>query len=285
MDVDLEGLVILADDQTVADAAQIGAQAVQRAIRGLADGEHSVEGEGDILVADGGKVRLLLGLLLHLRDLLTPQGAEHTLQNDEVALAAGVHHTGLFQHRVHLDGLRQRGVAGLDGLLQHVLGGVLLPRCLQRALGGQTGYGEHRALRGLHHRAVGGGDALLHGGGQLCAVRLRRTLEHLAHAPEQQGQNDAGVAAGAPQQAGGRDLGGLVHRGGLALAQLVHRRLDGQAHIGAGVAVRHREHVEIVDGLFLLGNARGAEGDHLLEGAAADPICHVVFLLLSDVTP
>ena len=187
MDVHLEGLIILADDQTVADAAQIAPQTVQRTVSGLADDEHGVEGEGDVLIADGGEVRLLLHLLLHLRDLLAPQGPEHALQNDEVALAAGIHHAGLFQHGVHFNSLRQCGVAGLDGFVQHILGGVLLPRRLQRALGGQTGDGEHRALGGLHHRAVGGGHALLHGGGQLGAVRLRRALEHLAHAPEQQG--------------------------------------------------------------------------------------------------
>ena len=284
MDVNLEGFVILADDQTVADAAQIFPQAVQRAVRGLAHDEHGVEGEGDVLIADGGKVRLLLGLLLHLGDLLAPQGAEHALQNNEIAFAAGIHHAGLLQHRIHLRGLRQRGITGLDGLLQHVVGVVPLACRLQRALGGQTGHGEHRALCGLHHRTVGGGHALLHGGGQLCAVRLRHALQSLAHAAEQQGQNDAGVAAGTPQQAGCRDLGRLLHGGGLILAQLVHRRLDGQAHVGAGVAVGHRKNVEVVDGLFLLCDARGAEGDHLLEGAAADPICHVLILLLGDVT-
>ena len=275
MDVYLEGLVILADHQTVADAAQIGAQTVQRLVGGLADDEHGVEGEGDVLVADGGEVRLVLGGVLHLGHRLAPQGAEHALQNDKVALAAGIHHAGLLQDGVHLDGLRQRGVAGLDGLVQHVLGGVLLASRLQRALGSKTGDGKHRALGGLHHRAVGGGDALLHGGGQLCAVRLGQPLEHLAHAPEQQGQDNAGVAAGAPQQSGGRDLGGLLQCGRLHPPQLGHGGLDGQGHIGAGVAVGHRENVQVVDALLLGGDAGGAEGDHLLEGTAADPICHV----------
>ena len=275
MDVDLEGLVILTNDQAVADAVQIGTQAVQGLVGGLADDEHGVEGEGNVLVADGGEVRLLLGSIGHLRHGLTPQGAEHTLQNDEVALAAGVHYAGLFQHGVHLDGLRQGGVAGLDGLVQYELGVVLLAGGLQRTLGGQAGDGEDRALGGLHHRAVGSGNALLHGLGQQGAVGGVMALEDLAHAAEQQGQNDAGVAPGTPEQAGGRQLGGLVHGGGLGLAELVHRRLDGQGHIGAGVAVGHRKYVQVVDGLFLRGDAGGAEGDHLLEGAAADLFCHV----------
>ena len=275
MDVDLEGLVVLADDQTVADAAQVGPQTVQGLIRRFADDEHSVKGKGDVLVTDGGKIGLLLRRLLHLGDRLTPQGTEHTLQNDEVALAAGVHHAGLFQHRVHLDGLRQGGIAGLDGLLQHIGRVVLLAGSLQGALGRQTGHGEYRALGRLHHRAVGGADALLHGRRQLCAVGLVQALEHLAHAAEQQREDDAGVAAGAPEQAGGRDLGGFFHGGGLHTAQLGDGGLDGEGHIGAGVAVRHGEHVQVVDSLLLLGDAGGAKGDHILEGTAADPICHV----------
>ena len=49
------------------------------------------------------------------------------------------HYAGLFQHGVHLDGLRQGGVAGLDGLVQYELGVVLLAGGLQRTLGGQAG--------------------------------------------------------------------------------------------------------------------------------------------------
>ena len=89
MDVDLKCLVILADDQTVTDAVQIGPEGGQIHVGiVLADDEHRVEGKGDVLVADGGKVRLVvLRLLLYLRHGLAPQAAEHPLQNDEVALA------------------------------------------------------------------------------------------------------------------------------------------------------------------------------------------------------
>ena len=49
-DVDLEGLVVLADDHTVANAAQVGPQTVQGLIRRFADDEHGVKGKGDVLV-------------------------------------------------------------------------------------------------------------------------------------------------------------------------------------------------------------------------------------------
>ena len=104
-------------------------------------------------------------------------------------------------------------------------------------------------------------------------------LEDLAHAAEQQGQNDAGVAPGTPEQAGGRQLGGLVHGGGIGLAELVHRRLDGQGHIGAGVAVGHRKYVQVVDGLLLSGNAGRAEQHHILEGGAVDFFYHLAVIL------
>ena len=281
MDVHLEALVILADHQTVADAVQIGPQRLQRLLaHGLADDKHGVEGEGD-LILQRGEVGLFLDLriLLHLGDLLAPQAAQHAVQNDQVALAAGIYHTGLFQHRVHLHGLGQRHLTGADGLLQHELHGVVLLRGLDGPLGRQTGNGQHRALGRLHHRAVGGGDALLHGGGQRRAVGLGQALQGLGHAPEQQGQNDAGVAAGAPQQAPGRDLGGVVDGGRLRLLQLAAGGLDGQVHVGAGVAVRHGEYVQVVDGLLLACDAGRTEQHHLLEGGAVDLLYHLAVIL------
>ena len=281
MDVYLEALVILADHQTVADAVQIGTQGLQRLLaHGLADDEHGVEGEGD-LILQRGEVGLFLdlGLVLDLGDGLAPQAAQHAVQNDQIALAAGVYHAGLFQHGVHFHRLGQGDFTGADGLLQHEFHGVVLLGGLGGTLGGQTGDGQHRALGRLHHRAVGGGHALLHGGGQRRTVGLGQALQGLGHAPEQQGQDDAGVAPGAPQQTPGGDLGGVVDGGGLGLVQLGAGGLDGQVHIGAGVAVRHGENVQVVDGLLLSGNAGRAEQHHILEGGAVDFFYHLAVIL------
>ena len=96
--MDLEGFVVLADDQTVTDAVQIGPEGGQIHVGiVLADDEHGVEGEGDVLVSDGGKVRLVVPGSSSTSGMGSPlQTAEHPLQNDEVALAAGVHHPGFF---------------------------------------------------------------------------------------------------------------------------------------------------------------------------------------------
>ena len=91
------------------------------------------------------------------------------------------------------------------------------------------------------------------------------------------------ASATAPQQGAGGDLGGLAHRGGLVLFQLRRSGLDGKAHIGAGIAVRHGEYVQVVDGLLFTGDTGGAEGDHLLEGAAADFFCHALASPPTDV--
>ena len=52
---------------------------------------------------------------------------------------------------------------------------------------------------------------------------------------------------------------------GLRFLQLLRCGVHGQAHIGARVAVRHGENVEIVDALFFLGDRGRAEDQHLLE--------------------
>ena len=270
-----ERLVVLADDQTVADGAEVGAQRLDGGVLPLADDEHGVKGEGDLLLAHGGEVRLALGLFLgHLGNGLTPQGAQHAVKDHQISLSAGIYHAGLFQHGIHLDGLLQRFKTLVNGLLQDILHTVALLGGLHGAVSRQTGDREHGALGGLHHGAVGSGHALLHGGGQQHAVGFVHAFEVLGDAAEQQGEDDAGVAPSAPQQGGGGDRGGVGHGGGLVLFQLRRGGLDGEAHVGAGVAVRHGEDVQVIDGFSFQSDAGSAEKNHLLKHAAADSVCH-----------
>ncbi len=90
--------------------------------------------------------------------------------------------------------------------------------------GGQAGDGEDGALGGLHHRLIGGGHAEVQGDGQIPAVDGLLVLDRLGKAAEQQGQDDAGVAPGAPQQGGGRCLGRLSHGGAAAFSSAPRRR-------------------------------------------------------------
>ena len=274
--MDLERIVVLADNQAIADGAEISPQGLNGGIFPFAHNEHRVEGEGDLLLAEGGEIGLALGLFLaHIRNLLTPQGPQHTVQYYQIPLSAGVHHPGLFQHRVHFDGLVQGLQTLADGLLQDIFHAVALFGGLGGPVGGQTGDCQHRALCGLHHSAVGGGHALLQSAGQLHTIGLLIALEILGHPPKQQGEDNAGVSSCASQQSGGGDGRGVRHGDGLIFLQLVGGGLDGQAHVGAGVAVRHGEYVQVVDGFSFQSDAGSAKKNHLLECAAADSICHL----------
>ena len=163
----------------------------------------------------------------------------------------------------------------MNGLLQDILHTVALLGGLHGAVSRQTGDREHGALGGLHHGAVGSGHALLHGGGQQHAVGFVHALEVLGDAAEQQGEDDAGVAPSAPQQGGGGDGGGVGHGHRLIFLQLRGGGLDSQAHVGAGVSVRHGENIQIVDGFSFYGDTGSAEKNHLLKCAAADSVSHV----------
>ena len=83
VNVDLERLVVLADHKAVADAVQKLAERLDGAVVDAADDEHGVEGKGDVLVADGGEVRLVTRGVLGLErgHGLAAQRREHSLQD------------------------------------------------------------------------------------------------------------------------------------------------------------------------------------------------------------
>ena len=57
MDMNLECVVVLANDQTVTDRIEISAEGVQISMFVFADNEHGVKGEGDIFVGQVGEIR------------------------------------------------------------------------------------------------------------------------------------------------------------------------------------------------------------------------------------
>ena len=168
-----------------------------------------------------------------------------------------------------------------DGSLQHVLGAVLLLGGLGGSLGGQAGDGEDGALGRLHDGLVGGGHALVEGGSQGHAVGGVVVLQGLGHAAEEQGEDDAGVATGAPQQGGGVGGGSLGHGGGGLFLGLSGGGANGQGHVGAGVAVGHREDVELVDALFLGVDGGSSVHHHALKQCAVNDVDHNVSKFLS----
>ena len=274
VNVDFESLVVLADDERIADAVEEAAERLNAA-SALADDEHGVEREGDVLFVEHGKIGLLLCILFgELGALLAAQGAEHTAENQQESLAARVDDAGLFENGVHVSRLRERDLALGDGLLDDVLDAVVLLGRVHGALGSETRNGQDRALGGLHHGVVRRGNALLKRCGERRAVGLLAALELLGDAAEEKRQNDAGVAARAAQQRRRRDRGGLIDRRGLDLLELLRRGLDGKTHVRARVAVGNGEYIQIIDSLLCLCDGDGAEEQHLLEHGTIDGIVH-----------
>ena len=268
MDVDLDDLVVVHQHQGVAQCGEEAPQGLRVLLAVTGADELGAVTEFDVLRLEGAEIGVLLDLggrlVLRARGHgLAPQLVQHALENDQEALAAGVHHAGLLENRVLVDGVGQGDVALLDGLVQHELHGAVLTGGLRGPPGGQAGDGEDGALGGLHHRLVGGGHAVIQGHGEVAAVSLLLVLEGLGKAPEQEGENDAGVAAGAPQKGVGVGLGHRAHAGGRLLLQLGGGGGDGHAHVGAGIPVGDRKDVELVD-LLLLGIDGGRGVDHHL---------------------
>ena len=279
--VHLDDLVVVVDDQRVADAVQIEAQRLQIHVGIVL--AHRIDRVEDVLLRHVHLVRheYALGLgggrsvLLGGADLAA-QGGEHGVEDDHVALAARVDDAGLFQHGILVDGVLQRLVAGLQRALQRLLQALFGLGGFLRGGGGQAGNGEDGALGGLHDGLVGGLHAVDHGGGKFIGAGGLQILQPLGDAAEQQAEDDAGVAARAAQQRGGHAGGGLGDGVEISLFQLLGGAAEGQAHVGAGIAVRHGKDVQLVDGLHVTVKRRVGAQDHFLEGGGVDIISQVL---------
>ena len=167
--------------------------------------------------------------------------------------------------------LGERVARGPQQALKHELHiGIVLGK-LRRGGRGHAADREDGALGGLHDGLVGRLDAGGEGGGKLLRVCRLQALQGLGNAAEQQRQNDAGIAAGAAQQ---RVRRALARRADL-LERLLRERdgggVHGQAHVGAGIAVRHGEYVQIIDGLLVLFQCRVRAQEHFLKRGGIDP--------------
>ena len=276
VDMHLEGLVVLADDDAVADGVQISAQGLKIDILArLAHNIDRIEGEGNVAVAQLGKVCLLLHLSRRRvgLDLNAAVHGEHCLQHIQPALAARVHDARLFQHGVLMDGLGQRLLGGGHRRLQN---GLNIRAFRGQRIGcGNARDGQNSSLGGLHDGLVG----RLHAAVQRCreqhAVAVLRALEGLGDAAEEQRQDNAGVTARTAQHGRGDLIGSLGQVQLARLAQLVGGRVEGHAHVGAGIAVRHGEYVQLIDLLLVVFNGGSRAEDHFPKGRPVDGISHV----------
>ena len=223
---------------------------------------------------------------------LAAQRGHHAREHDHEAVAAGVHHAGLAQHRQQLGAALDRLLAGVDRALQQQRQHrVLLRRGPSRSVSRGCGHvrdlawrpvrhlthhGEDRPLGRPPHRAVGAVGGAGHGGADQHRVdQLAGARDQLlGGAADQLGEDHAGVAAGA-QQRGARhgvdDLlaPDLVERPCVLreAVELVEHGAQRQRHVVPRVAVGDREDVQVVD--LLAARFERAEGA-LDDGAEAE---------------
>ena len=264
----LDDVVVVHHDHTVADGVQISPQpqripvvpfiTCNDILGAVCKGDVGVEGSGG---ADGLYSGCSFFLSVPGDDFSAIEYVEHGAQDDTQALSARVHHACFLQHRQQLGGTLQGGVCFVaDGRPDRFRGGILF-RGLPALVGGFPGHGEDGALGGLHDRLIGGLHPERQGCRQIGPIGFLPALEPLGEAPEQQGQDDARIAPRAPQQSGGRRVGGFADRGIVQAGQLPRRGRDGHGHIGAGVPVGHRENVQLIDRLLGVRQRMG-RGNH-----------------------
>ncbi len=228
----------------------------------------------DLYVDDVGDLRLGArggDAGVEVRDLarLALVGVDEGLDEGREAEGAGVDDAVLLEDGQEVggagDGLVGLHHDGVEGLLGRGLGPLHLVRPGRDVLE----HGEDGALDGLAHGLEGHLDAVAQRRGDVRrgGVRALGAGEALGHAAQDLAGDDARVATGAHERAMGDGLGDVVHRGvGGERLDLLHHRAQGEGHVGARVAVRDREDVELVDLVRLVGDDLGGDGEAAANG-------------------
>ena len=196
--------------------------------------------------------RRLRFTLRRLRHRSAVDHLEEGVEEEDEAGAAGVDHPRLLQHREQLRRAGE-GVAGrADSGVEHLDQGLLARRhrhCRLRCLPHD---GEDRPLDRPHDRGVGGGAGLGQGRRHRGPVGPLGVVEAVAEPPQDLGQDHARVAPRPHERAVGDGLAGGDHVAGFRHSvEGRHHRLQGEGHVGAGVAVGDGIDVEPVQSLLV----------------------------------
>ncbi|MGB5104213.1 MAG: hypothetical protein WBO04_12985 [Steroidobacteraceae bacterium] len=179
-------------------------------------------------------------------------------------LGAGVHDVGLAQHLELQRRALERGLRGVHAALQQR---TKIPRAfpahgldLAREIGE---HGQDRAFARVRQAFARVGGPAVHPVGEIVGAQVAQVPEPVAHAEEELRQDCARVAAGSVECGVGHArerLAGMPVRPALQRAE---HRVHGEREVGPGVAVGHREHVDLVQVLLAGEQAHDAR----LEGA------------------
>ena len=267
MDMDLDDLIVVHQNQAVAQGCQISTQFLGVLVVFTGHDELGAVAEGNISIVKIREGSLLFGrcsscIAFGGHDVLASQGRQHGFQSGQPALAAGIHNAGLFQDRVLVDGVSQSDLCFFNGSFVDKFQEVVLLSGIPCLGSSQAGDGQDGSLCGLHDSLVGCIDAFLQSVCPQNTVTFLFTLQSLGNAPQQEGEDDAGVASGAPQHGRSRGSGCLLQRRIIQLPQVCGCSVDGHGHIGTRVAVGNGEHVQFVQGLLGDLNCSGCTENH-----------------------
>ncbi len=174
---------------------------------------------------------------------------EHALEDDLQPETAGVDHARVAKDLQLAWGLEHRGARPRRRSGNHACRGGVGSR--RGDGGGPAGFSRDREDRALGRpvdRTVSGVGRLFERGRQLLGLQRCPSLHRAGEAAKDLREDHARVAARAHEASVRREASDRV-----GLLDVFDRRLERQQHVGAGVAVGHREHVEAVD-LLLVGS-------------------------------
>ena len=213
----------------------------------------------------GGRLAAGHGVLLRCGDEIALEHLVHGVEDAQEAVAARVYHACLFQLGQLFRGLVQGGIGGGDN--GHEQGLKILIRGelhqLSGTLGSRPHDGQDGALGGVHDRLISALDAGVHGLGKVRDGGGLLLLQGTGDTAEEDGEDDAGVAAGTAEHILCHATGASA-QGHSGVELEVIDPTHGHGHIGTGIPIGHRKHVHIVDGLAVGGQQIGSAAQHLI---------------------
>ena len=292
MDVQVDDVIVLDADDAVAvglcESAHLGSAGtlilVDEELGAVAVLDvldlHQVIGEDAAAGVLGGELGLVGSSLAACDDGLTVEDLAHALEDDHDALAAGIHDAGLLQDGQQVGGVLQCFLTGGE---HHVpQSGDFAGTAGSCFFGGHAGNGQDGALGGLHDSLVSALDALLQSLDEVVCTGFLLAFQRLGEAAEQQAGDDAGVAARTAQHGGSSGLGGLADGAAVVQSfQLTDGCAHGHAHVGAGVAVRDGEDVQLVHAGALVVDVVCAGNNRVAQDLTRNHL-NFLLILLSD---
>ena len=188
------------------------------------------------------------------RTLLAGKGRDEGIEKNGKTVTARIDYAILFEDGEEFGGALNGSVSLGDDGVEGLLGTEALLASIGCGSCAVTQNGEDGALDRLADSLEGNLDGLLKSVCNVMRVELICSNAALAQTAKDLGGDNAGITASAHECARGDCLanGCAVSADG-KLRDVVDDALDRQGHVGAGITIRNREHIQTVYFLFALG--------------------------------